>query len=147
MEGCQLRKIEKEDFDKKYLYLLQQLTTIDSDKINKEMFDTFIHKLNENHQIYVIEQMEQHIIIGTITIMFEQKLIHTMGMVCHIEDVIIDTNFRGLKLSKILINKAVELAKFYRCYKIILNCNDDNIVVYEKNGFKNNGNLMSLYLL
>ena len=145
MSLYQLRKIEKEDFHKNYLYLLKQLTTIDPDKINKEMFDTFLDKLNENHQIYVIEQTEQHIIIGTITIRFEQKLIHTMGIVCSIEDVIIDTNFRGLKLSKLLINKAVELSKYYGCYKIILNCNDDNVVIYEKNGFKNNGNLMSLY--
>jgi glucosamine-phosphate N-acetyltransferase len=145
MSLYQLRKIEKEDFHKNYLCLLKQLTTIDPDKINKEMFDTFLDKLNENHQIYVIEQTEQHIIIGTITIIFEQKLIHTMGIVCSIEDVIIDTNFRGLKLSKLLINKAVELSKYYGCYKIILNCNDDNVVIYEKNGFKNNGNLMSLY--
>jgi glucosamine-phosphate N-acetyltransferase len=110
------------------------------------MFSTFIDKLNENHQIYVIEQTEQHIIIGTITLIFEQKLIHTMGIVCHIEDVIIDTNFRGLKLSKILINKAIELATNYGCYKIILNCNDTNIIVYEKCGFINNGNLLSIYL-
>lgn len=141
----QLRKIEKEDFHKNYLYLLKQLTTIDPNKINKEMFDTFLDELNENHQIFVIEQTEQHIIIGTITIRFEHKLIHNMGIVCSIEDVIIDTNFRGLKLSKLLINKAVELAKHYGCYKIILNCNDNNVVIYEKNGFKNNGNLMSLY--
>ena len=145
MSLYQLRKIEKEDFHKKYLYLLKQLTTIDPDKINKEMFDTFLDNLNVNHQIYVIEQMEQHIIIGTITILFEQKLIHTMGIVCSIEDVIIDTNFRGLKLSKLLLNKAIELAQHYGCYKIILNCNDDNVVIYEKNGFINNGNLMSLY--
>ena len=62
MSLYQLRKIEKEDFHKKYLYLLKQLTTIDPDKINKEMFDTFLDNLNVNHQIYVIEQMEQHII-------------------------------------------------------------------------------------
>ena len=70
MDEYQLRKIEPEDFNKNYLYLLKQLTTIDPNKITKDLFDTFIHKLNENHQIFVIEQIEQHIIIGTITIIF-----------------------------------------------------------------------------
>jgi len=140
----QIRKIESNDFDKKYLHLLKQLTIIDSDKITKEMFDKFIHTLNENHQIYVIE--EQNIIIGTITILFEHKLIHTMGIVCHIEDLVIDSNFRGCKLSKLLIDKAIELSKQYGCYKLILNCNDNNVIVYEKCGFINNGNLMTMYL-
>lgn len=146
MEAYQLRKLEPEDFDKNYLYLLKQLTTIEPNKITKEIFDSFVNKLDEKHQIYVIEQIEQHIIIGTITIIFEHKLIHTMGTVCHIEDVVVDSNFRGLKLSKLLINKAIELSKQYGCYKIILNCNDNNIVVYEKSGFINNGNLLSMYL-
>lgn len=146
MSLYKLRKIEKNDFNKKYLELLKQLTTIDIDKITQESFEIFINNLNENHLIYVIEETLQNIIIGTITILFEPKIIHTMGMVCHIEDIVIDLNFRGLKLSKILINKALELAKNNKCYKAILNCNDKNIEIYEKNGFIANGNLMSLYL-
>lgn len=146
MNLYQLRKIESGDFNKNYLHLLAQLTIIDPDKITKPMFDTFIGKLNDVHQIYVIEQIEQHIIVGTITIIFEHKLIHTMGIVCHIEDVVVDSNFRGLKLSKLLINYAIALSKQYGCYKIILNCNDNNKIVYEKRGFVNNGNLLSMYL-
>lgn len=146
METYKLRKIEKDDFNKKYLELLRQLTTIEIDKITKETFEEFVNNLNENHQIYVIEEIEQNIIIGTITIIFEPKIIHTMGIVCHIEDVVVDINFRGLKLSKNLINHALKLAKNNNCYKVILNCKDENVVIYEKNGFIANGNLMSLYL-
>lgn len=146
MDIYKLRKIEPGDYNKNYLHLLKQLTTIEPDKITKETFEAFINKLNENHQIYVIEQIEQHIIVGTITIYFEHKLIHTMGIVCHIEDVVVDTNFRGLKLSKILIDKAIQLSKQYECYKVILNCNDNNVIIYEKCGFINNGNLLSMYL-
>ena len=111
MDEYQIRKIEKEDFDRKYLYLLTHLTPFETNKISKEMFNIFINNLNENHQIYVIVQIEQNIIIGTITIIFEQKLIHIIGNVCHIEDVVVHPKFRGLKLSKLLLNKAIELAK------------------------------------
>ena len=140
------RKIDKEDFDKKYLFLLKQLTTIEVDKISKETFNTFIDNLNDNHQIYVIEDSTKNTIIGTITLLIEPKFIHTMGLVSHIEDVVVDENYRGLKLSKLLINKAIEVSKDLGCYKVILDCSNTNKPIYEKSGFINNGNQMSLYL-
>jgi glucosamine-phosphate N-acetyltransferase len=142
-----IRNIENKDFYKNYLDLLKQLSIIDIDKITKPMFDTFIDKLNINHQIYVIEDKNLNIIIGTITIIIEPKLIHNLGSVCHVEDVVVDTNFRGLKLAKLLINKAIDIAKEYGCYKVTLDCSNVNKIVYEKCGFNNNGNQMSLYII
>ena len=140
------RPLEKNDFNKNYLHLLQQLTTIDPNQISQQMFNTFVNNLNEKHQIFVIEEPNSHIIIGTITLLIEPKLIHNMGVVGHIEDVVVDSNFRGLGLSKLLVYKGVEIAKNYNCYKIILDCNNVNKSIYEKCGFTNNGNQMSLYL-
>lgn len=146
MSLYKVRSIEKTDYDKNYLPLLKQLTTIDTNEITREMFYEFIDNLTDKHQICVIEDFNQSIIIGTITILIEPKLIHTMGLVCHIEDVVVDINFRGLKLSKLLVNNAVKIAKDMGCYKIILDCSNLNKPVYEKCGFVNNGNQMSLYL-
>jgi glucosamine-phosphate N-acetyltransferase len=140
------RILEKTDYNKQYLQLLNQLTIIEPDNISRDAFYTFVDNLNDKHQIYVIEDTQLNIIIGTITILIEPKLIHTMGFVCHIEDVVVHKDFRGLKLCKLLINKATEIAKNNGCYKIILDCSDSNIAVYEKCGFTNNGNQMSLYL-
>lgn len=141
-----LRKLSKNDYDNNYLLLLKQLTNIEPDKITKDMFHTFVDSLNDKHQIFVIKEPNLHNIIGTITLLIEHKLIHNMGLVGHIEDVVVDSNFRGLGLSKSLINKAVEVAKNYGCYKVVLDCSDFNKPVYEKSGFTNNGNQMSLYL-
>ncbi len=140
------RNIDKLDYNKNYLHLLKQLTTIEPDQISPEMFYTFVDNLSDKHQIYVIEEPNLNSIIGSITILIEPKLIHNMGLVGHIEDVVVDINFRGLKLSKLLVSKAIEVAKNYGCYKIILDCSDLNKSVYEKCGFTNNGNQMSLYL-
>jgi glucosamine-phosphate N-acetyltransferase len=140
------RILEKTDYSKQYLQLLKQLSIIEPDNITEELFFTFVDNLSDKHQIYVIEDTNLNIIIGTITILIEPKLIHTMGFVCHIEDVVVHKDFRGLKLCKKLINKGIEVAKNYGCYKIILDCSDLNIGVYQKCGFTNNGNQMSLYL-
>ena len=146
MSGYKERNLQKTDYNKNYLQLLQQLTIIDPDKISNELFSTFVDNLSNKHQIYVIEDTKLNIIIGTITILIEPKLIHTMGLVCHIEDIVVHEDFRGLKLSKKLINKGIDVAKNCGCYKIILDCNNVNIGLYEKCGFIHNGNQLSLYL-
>ena len=48
------------------------------------------------------------------------KIIHNISNVCHIEDVVIDNNYRGKNLGTKLIEYAKEYAKMEKCYKIIL---------------------------
>ena len=54
-----IRTINKNDYNKQYFKLLEQLTTVDKHKIKKLIFDNFINKLNNNHMIYVIEDLEK----------------------------------------------------------------------------------------
>lgn len=140
-----IRQINNNDYDKKYLELLQKLTFIEPEKISREDFTIFIDNLNNNHIILVIENSLINIIIGSITILIEPKFIHNLGKVCHIEDVIIDDDFRGLGLGKLLINEAIEISKKSLCYKTILNCSNDNIIFYEKCGLIKNSVQMTLY--
>ena len=140
----QIRQLEKEDYNKKYLLLLKQLSIIDENKITKNNFDLFVNNLNENNQIYVIEKNNQ--IIGSITLIIENKIIHNFGKVCHIEDVVIDKNTRGLGLGRKLLDFAKEYSKKNNCYKIILNCSEKNIRFYEKCGFEKKEVEMVMYI-
>lgn len=139
-----VRMVTNNDYYKKHVNLYSQLTKIDPNQITYEMYTNFINSLHENHIIFVIEDSNE--IIGTITIVIEQKLIHNMGKIAHIEDVIIDRRFRKLGAGRRLINYAIEYAKENNCYKIILDCNDDVSAFYEKCGFIKHGYLMSLYI-
>ena len=56
---------------------------------------------------------------------------------CHIEDLIVDKNYRGQGLSKELLMYAKNIAKINNCYKIILNCNESLEKFYSKNKFFN----------
>lgn len=146
MDKYCIRQIRKDDYEKQYLHLLQQLTTIEPDKIPKDDFDSFIDNLNNNHLIFVIEHQETNTIIGSATLLVEHKIIHNMGIVCHIEDVVIDNKFRGENLGKRLINELIRISKELNCYKVILDCARHNVPFYEKCGFKENGVEMSLYM-
>ena len=140
----EIRHLEKDDYNKKYLLLLKQLSIIDENKITKNNFDLFVNNLYENNQIYVIEKNNQ--IIGSITLIIENKIIHNFGKVCHIEDVVVDKNTRGLGLGRKLLDFAKEFSKKNNCYKIILNCNEKNIIFYEKCGFEKKEVEMVMYI-
>jgi glucosamine-phosphate N-acetyltransferase len=139
-----IRKIEINDYNKKYIDLLSQLSIVDSKNITFENFTNYINTLHNKHMIYVIEKDTR--IISTITIIIEDKIIHTMGRVMHIEDVIVDKNYRGKGLGKILLQYANSIAEKEKCYKIILNCSEENTVFYEKCDFIKKNIQMAKYI-
>jgi glucosamine-phosphate N-acetyltransferase len=140
-----LRPLQFDDFHRQYLQLLQLLTVLELDKILESDFQEFVDSLTENHQIWVMEDCITNKIVGTVTILIEQKLIHNFGKVCHIEDVVVDTEVRGQNIGKKLVQKACEIASEYQCYKTILDCDPKNDVFYEKCGFVKKGSQMALY--
>ena len=125
-----IRTININDFNKNYIQLINQLSNT---AITKNQFIKYIDTLSDNHQIYVLEK--NNVIVGSITIIIEPKLIHDFKNVCHIEDLIIDKNYRRQGLSKELLIYAKNIAKTNNCYKIILNCNESLEKFYSKNNF------------
>jgi glucosamine-phosphate N-acetyltransferase len=144
-ENICVRPIEDADYHKQYLQLLQMLTSLDPQQILEPAFQQFVNNLNTNHQILVIEDLTTNKIIGTITILIEEKLIHNFGKVCHVEDVVVNTTYRGQGLGKLLVDKALQIANKNQCYKIILDCEEHNEVFYERCGFQKKGSQMALY--
>ena len=129
-----------------YLHLLKQNFTIDPPAICQNKFNTIIENLrDETHQIYIIKDKRQLNIVGSATLLIEQKIIHDLGRVAHIEDVIIHNGYRGNKLGKMLIDTCTEHAKQQQCYKVILNCSTENIPFYEKCGFHEKETEMTMY--
>ncbi|ORZ30125.1 acyl-CoA N-acyltransferase [Catenaria anguillulae PL171] len=134
--GYVLRALDKEDFDKGYMQLLAQLTVVGD--VSREQFDerlTYLAKHNDTYYPLVIEDRNTGKVVGAGTLFVERKFIRGCGMVGHIEDIVVDENQRGKKLGLRIIHALTHVGKVAGCYKIILNCNKDNIPFYEKTGF------------
>lgn len=142
MEKYELRRLEKSDFRPQYFALLRQLTSCNDDRISKNSFDQFIDSLSPFHQIWVLEEKESGKIVGTGTLLVEQKIIHDMGKVGHIEDIVIDSMSRGVGLGEKLVKHLKEAAFQLGCYKLILNCSVDKKGFYQKCGFQQKGEIM-----
>ena len=59
--------------------------------------------------------------------------------------IVVDKNKRGLGLGFKIIKYLTDIAKEEKCYKVILNCSEENVTFYEKCGFKQKSKQMSLY--
>jgi glucosamine-phosphate N-acetyltransferase len=75
-------------------------------------------------------------VIGTASLVIEQKFIHKAGKIGHIEDVAVHPDARHLRVGSALIRHAVEHARRLGCYKVILSCYDRLVPFYEQLGFR-----------
>ncbi len=139
-----IRELEEGDLEKDFLQTLSHLrdVNLDLDKA-KEIFKKI---KSDNYRKIFVAADESGKIIGSITLNIEQKFIHKGGLVGHIEDVVTHKDFRGMGVGKAVMQKAIDAAKDAGCYKVILNCSEENFPFYEKLGFRKHGIEMRLDL-
>ena len=134
--------IKKYIHHKKEIFsLLSQLAS--ATEIDDEQFNNIILNLKDNHNIYLYIKKDK--VVGMITLLFEQKLIHNGGIIAHIEDLVVDEKYSGQGIASELINYCLTQIDRDNCYKIILDCKRELIPFYKKFGFENKNVQMSKY--
>jgi len=121
--------------------LLSQLTTLGNGTYKD--YIEYILNFSKYKSTYLIRDHDT--IVGIGTLLIEKKIIHGFKSVGHIEDIVVDVNYRGKKYGKYLINYLLELARSADCYKVILDCSSENQGFYEACGFTNKGVSMGHY--
>lgn len=137
------RKLNYNDYSPEYFQLLKQLT--EAEQIDRQKFKEILDEINKNSNIYVLEDITNKKIVASATLIIEHKLIRNGGKVGHLEDVVVDENYRGNNLGKNIVLKIIDLAKENGCYKIIGDCSPELLKFYEKMGFQNKGNQIAIY--
>jgi len=129
-----IRKIIESDLENGFLESLDNLRQ--TSNLEQNSVKNILKKIleNENHIIHVAELNGK--IVGSTTLLIEQKFIHEGGFVGHIEDVVVNKEFEGQGIGMKLVLSLLDVAKEKKCYKTILNCEDKLISFYEKIGFK-----------
>jgi glucosamine-phosphate N-acetyltransferase len=134
--------------DEKYynqiLDLYSIFTKFDRNIMNYIRLKTIFENLPENHFIKFYLDKENNI-IGAITLIIEQKIIHNGQCVGHIEDFVVLEKEQKKGLGSLLLEHALQIAKQKNCYKVILDCHPLLENYYIKKGFSRKGNNMGLY--
>jgi glucosamine-phosphate N-acetyltransferase len=129
-----IRSLKRGDFEQGFQETLENLRPIGDVPIEKLV--SILHEIDRNPNQFVFVAIADGNLIGSITLLIEQKFIRQGGLVGHIEDVVTRKGHEGKGVGKALITTAVAKAKRCGCYKVILDCTEENVSFYEKLGFK-----------
>ena len=115
-----IREIIESDLENGFLESLDNLRQ--SSNLEQNSARNILKKISENedHVIHVAEVDGK--IVGSTTLLIEQKFIHEGGIVGHIEDGVVKKEFEGQGIGMNLVLSLLDVAKERKCYKTILNC-------------------------
>ena len=122
---------------------IRRLINSDLDQVTNLLVNSFsprynnppiIGTLSNPKSIFIVVEINS-IIVGVASLHIIEKLTRKMGL---IEDVAVDSNYRGKGIGIKLIQNLTSEAKNMGCDEIVLNSSKDNISFYEKSGFKVN---------
>ncbi|KAG7202581.1 hypothetical protein KM043_009775 [Ampulex compressa] len=147
VEGLLIRSLRSGDYDREFLQLLSQLTDVGN--ITRQQFLNRFHSMKSagDYHVVVVEDLNAKKIIACATLVTEQKFIHNCALRGSLQDVVVNNNYRGKHLGKLIVNVIVQLARSLHCYKLSLECQDRLIPFYETLGFKrenNNANCLNM---
>ena len=135
-----IREIEENDLEKGFLESLDFLRK--ASDIDKNKAEEILKKIKQNPNHIIQVAVDDNKIVGSTTLLVEQKFIHDVGLIGHIEDVVVRKDYEGKGIGIKLVMSMLERAKEKNCYKTILDCKDDVKQFYERIGFKRESNCM-----
>lgn len=145
--GLFIRPLRSTDYEKGFLVLLSQLTDVGN--VTKEQFLNRFYSMKTagGYYVVVIEDTNSGKVIACATLVVEQKFIHNCSLRGRLEDVVVNNNYRGKSLGKLVVTIIMQLARYFHCYKLSLDCTDRLVPFYENIGFKretNNANYLNM---
>jgi len=139
----------KEKIIMSYYKLIKQLSDTTNYDVDKFLIN--LNQINNYGIIYVaclnLPPSDDFIIVASGTCFLEPKIIHNFMNVGHIEDIVVDSNFRGKGIVHNILNFLKNYAVCNNCYKVILDCHQDLIKVYSKSNYIQKGVQMAIYFL
>ena len=114
--------------------LLESLTALAEVNLSfEEAAEVFRARMRAGIRTYVA-CVGDHV-VGTVSLVVEQKFIHKGGKVGHIEDVAVHPDCRHLRVGSALVRHATQQARKLGCYKVILSCFERLVPFYEGLGY------------
>jgi GNAT superfamily N-acetyltransferase len=107
-------------------------------------FRVYMDALPPNIEIWVTEDSGR--LVGTLTVIFEPKLIFDMCTFAHIEDVCVSADYRKNGIGSALLKHVVKRCDEKGCRKVTLVCNESVAPFYCANGFDRRGIQCSMLL-
>ncbi|KAL2042684.1 hypothetical protein N7G274_004443 [Stereocaulon virgatum] len=144
-EKYTMRPLQRSDYAAGVLDVLKVLTTVGdiTEEAWTERYDWMAKRGDEYFVLVVCDGSGK--CVGTGCVFVERKFIHNLGLVGHIEDIVVNKDQQGKKLGLRIIEALDYIAEKVGCYKTILDCSETNEGFYVKCGYKRVGLEMAHY--
>ncbi len=138
-----IRELTEADLSKGFIETLESLTEVG---LTPQQAIPIFRQRKANGVLTLVVVNSQDQVVGTGSLIIEQKFIHRGGRIGHIEDVAVHPKAQGQGIGTVVIQTLINAARTMKCYKVILGCNDKNVPFYEKQGFYKHDHGMRLDL-
>ncbi len=129
-----IRPAEKRDLPS-LLDLMNQLSPYSSQIDYTKISETFSSILEDKFYRLIVYETDDKI-VGTALLLVQKNLSHGGRPYGHIENVVVDSSYRGKGIGKEMLEYLINEARKYNCYKVILNGRKGTEGFYESAGFK-----------
>jgi len=129
-----IRPAEKRDLSS-LLDLMNQLSPYSSQIDYTKISETFSSILEDKFYRLIVYETDDKI-VGTALLLVQKNLSHGGRPYGHIENVVVDSSYRGKGIGKEMLEYLINEARKYNCYKVILNGRKGTEGFYESAGFK-----------
>ena len=135
-----IRAIMQSDMDA-VIELLQSMSNFKPSKSEYlPIWNSFCQQTNVHSLVAVMDNQ----IVGYGSIIIETKI--RGGKMGHIEDIVSHSLFQKKGIGKAILNGLFNVAKVNCCYKVALQCKENNVKFYEKCGYEQSGLAMQIFL-
>ncbi|RNJ79628.1 MAG: GNAT family N-acetyltransferase [Nitrosopumilus sp. H8] len=129
-----VRRLQKGDLQNGFLTSLDALKR--ASDIDPAKAEEIFQRIDANPDYTIAVAEKDGKVIGTATLVVEQKFIHEGGLVGHIEDVAVSKESQERGIGSKIVSYLLDVAKKRGCYKTILDCTDEVVPFQKKMGFK-----------
>lgn len=137
-EEISLRELEETDFNNGFLSLFEQSKK--PLEISSEDFKKILNSMKSSpnlHLVIVGVDKKSKTIVGAGTLIIEKKFIRDLGIIGHIEDVSVDTNWVEKNVGKAIVECLTRIAfEAEKVYKCIVGCSEKNVPFFQQVNFK-----------
>jgi glucosamine-phosphate N-acetyltransferase len=127
-----LRELTPEDLSHGFLETLAGLAPVD---LTVEAAREILRKRDQTG-IRTFVAVDGDRVVGTVSLVIEQKFIHGGGRCGHIEEVVVHPDYKSQGIARALVTHAAAEAEKMACYKVILSCFENLVSFYESCGFR-----------
>lgn len=128
-----VRLLQADDIGPDFLETLSALR--DVGLTAAEALDIYLHRLNARTAPHVYVAVDGGRVVGSATLLTEQKFIHRGALAAHVEDVVVHPDYRGRGVGTALVREISDKAEQMGCYRTTLDCSPELCSFYNSLGF------------